>query len=242
MSPRREQGYFGLILILAYLCLGVPAFGEGEAYRIDVGAVADYTDSEGHVWRADKEYDDGSFGYVAGRAGSAETVDADIWETADDALFASYRAGSEIEYRFDVETGAFYFVNIKLMEPTYAEDGQRRFNIYLNDINVSVRSNLKDGSVDPHAWSGGRSRAMSIVAPSFEARTGTLRVTFVPTRAGGTAVVSAIEVRRAQTPPVDSRIESLYPADDQFQNLPKGKKRHGGTGKPGDCQCEGTAR
>ena len=200
------------------------------AYRVNVGSTTDYTDTEGNVWHSDRPYDphgsDG-FGYVAGLDGASGIMSGDVLGTCDDPLFASYRQGSIIEYRFDVDTGGYYFVNIKLMEPVYTETVRRMFSIYFNDFNVSAGGNPKGEIVDPYSWSGGRDRAMSIVVPHYAVNSHVLRITFLPVGGGGSVILSAIEVRRVQAGAADNGIPNPY--DQQFSNR--------GSTKPASCAC-----
>jgi len=116
------------------------------------------------VWISDREYTTNSFGYVNGKTytrwqympaweGIREGIDSNILGTNNDPVFQTFRIGID-EYRFDVPKGSctisLFFaepfkkeVRLKPEEITGADkQGEREFNVYINDVLVISNLNL----------------------------------------------------------------------------------------------------
>ena len=116
------------------------------------------------VWISDREYTINSFGYVNGKTytrwqympaweGIREGIDSNILGTDNDPVFQTFRIGID-EYRFDVPKGSctisLFFaepfkkeVRLKPEEITGADkQGEREFNVYINDVLVISNLNL----------------------------------------------------------------------------------------------------
>jgi malectin (di-glucose binding ER protein) len=109
-----------LIALVVFLFAPCIIHAQQQPIRVNCGG-ADYTDSNGHLWKADYGYNKGSI------IPTPSIVNA----TADPALFqkARYYEGSGLTYTFDVPDGT-YHVNLYFSE-VYgtAKVGSRIFNV-----------------------------------------------------------------------------------------------------------------
>jgi beta-galactosidase len=72
---------------------------------VNAGAHEQFVDGNDRVWEADREYREGSWGYVGGAAGRSHHR---IFDTDDDPLYQTRRTGS-FSYRFDAPDGPYCF-------------------------------------------------------------------------------------------------------------------------------------
>ena len=101
--------------------------------RVNCGG-KDYTDGEGRVYLADREFkDDAEWGFVGGSVGAASD-DVPVGGTKDPALFRTERWGLK-EYRFKVAPGV-YDVRMLFNEFHFKTARSRVFDIFLNDKRV----------------------------------------------------------------------------------------------------------
>ncbi|WP_218956843.1 S8 family serine peptidase [Streptomyces sp. UH6] len=99
----------------------------GYSRALDAGAAtAPGTDSDGASWIADREYRDGSYGWV-GRS-TVSRISGGIAGTEDDARFATAREGA-LEYRFDDVVDGVYEIEVDLAEIGGKAPGKRVFDI-----------------------------------------------------------------------------------------------------------------
>lgn len=104
--------------------------------RIDCAGSVNYTAIDGRIWEADRMYTAGGYGlftstssvYYNGAIGKIEP-------TADDMLYASFRNGTVIEYRFDVPSG-LYTIGLLWSELAYLNKGERIFDVYIEGEKV----------------------------------------------------------------------------------------------------------
>ncbi len=116
----------------------VPLTGEGIS--ADAPAVAavnaggsEVTAASGLVFAADQAFVPGFWGYEGGTGGA---MTASIAGTEDDALYQAYRAGAQIDYRFDGLASGSYTVTLHFAEPKAARVGARLFDVSAEGVLV----------------------------------------------------------------------------------------------------------
>lgn len=72
-------------------------------FAVNAGGGEQVTDADGVAWEADREYGDGPWGHLGGRASRSHHR---IFDTGDDALYQSQRSGNH-SYRFDLSPGDY---------------------------------------------------------------------------------------------------------------------------------------
>ncbi len=100
--------------------------------RLNCGG-AQYTDTTGNVWLADKAFAAGSYGYEGG-GGVADNTGVAVSGTIEDTLYQSERWGSPT-YRFTVPNGT-YQVTLKFAEMYFTAANQRIFNVAIEGTTV----------------------------------------------------------------------------------------------------------
>ena len=156
--------------------LVVPAYQRG----VNAGGPA-YTTTGGVRFQRDREYVEGSFGYVG--TSSVRSTTRDIRGTRDDALYQRMRVGMR-QYRFDVPTESTYTVQLRFAELEHSAIRQRVFTVLVEGNPVLV-------NLDVYRRAGSR-RALNFtfVTPVTD---GTLNVRFSG-QLGDVPMVSAILV------------------------------------------------
>ena len=101
--------------------------------RVNSGG-ANYTDTGGLLWSADKAFATGSWGYTGGTAKSTTTA---VAGTNDDLLYQKRREAPG-EYRFTVPNGT-YQVRLKFAEFDVTKAGDRKMTIRLESTTVEPR-------------------------------------------------------------------------------------------------------
>jgi len=147
-----------------------PSLTPTPAYeaRINCGG-AQYVDTAGKTWVADRQHTAGSYGYVGGAAFSSDDPNQPIANTYDDVLYRTERSGGE--YRFDVPNG-LYEVKLLFVEFTpYTKVGYRVFDVVLEGQKVLV-------DFDILAVSGGRYVALPRTV-TVRVEDGQLNMTYV---------------------------------------------------------------
>jgi hypothetical protein len=125
-----------------------------------------YTDSQGRVWRPDREYEPGGYGYTDGAAFSTgHTIDG----TDDSPLFQTERAGGG--YRFDVPNGTYEVTLLFTEFVQHLFEGDRVFDVLLEGQVVLPR-------FDIYAEAGGRYLAVTKVL-TVSVRDGQLNLGYV---------------------------------------------------------------
>ena len=125
--------------------LATPAF----AFRINAGG-ANFTDSVGNLFVADKAYTSGDFGYLGG--GNISTS-SPIDNTTDDPLFQSQRIQSSFSYLFDNLPPDDYVVTLHFAEIQFTAPGKRIFD-------VTIEGNLLIDNYDIFVAAGGANTAV----------------------------------------------------------------------------------
>ncbi|SDU19934.1 carboxypeptidase regulatory-like domain-containing protein [Jiangella alkaliphila] len=124
------------------------------AYQVGVNAGgAAYTDGDQDVWRADKQYTAGTWGWVGQRVEVSSTNRA-IGGTDDDALFQNRRSGI-FSYRFDNVPAGTYEVELGFAEfQANMLPGRRVFDVSVNGdyvlVNHDVAAEVRGLWADQH--------------------------------------------------------------------------------------------
>jgi len=103
--------------------------------RVNVGG-GRYVDQSGVVWKADKQFATGSWGYTSGSQRASASA---ISKTKDDPLYQSERywlTSALPGYRFPVTEAGQYQVTFKLAELAWSASNKRLFNIKLEGVRV----------------------------------------------------------------------------------------------------------
>jgi len=107
--------------------------------RVNAGG-EDFTDANGKLWKADRAYGSGPWGYVGGTPASCGLCQ--IVGTTDDILYQKTRYGT-FSYKFDVPNG-LYDITLLLAETYWRSAGNRIFdvliegNLVLNDYDIAA--------------------------------------------------------------------------------------------------------
>lgn len=174
--------------------------GQGDyIYRMNCGG-SEFTDCNGQVWEADKQYQPGSYGWkswamayddVDDRLGSVRRTDDPVLNSKDQELLQSFRYGREkLEYVFPVEDGS-YEIEMYFIEPWYGVGGGldcRGWRVF--DVAVNEKTVIKD--LDIWAEVGCLNAVKKVVRA--EAEDGVLRIHF-PKVKSYQGVISAIAVK-----------------------------------------------
>ena len=148
---------------------------------VNVGTVAQFTDSARRAWAGDQPYRSGGFGYEGGTAGRTGAI---VTGTNQVPLFITYREGLA-GYRFDVPDGD-YEVELLFAEPVERLAGQRVFGVSVNGRTIADRLDLAERA--------GRGGAVHLVAIARASGGEGVRVTFTPIT--GKPILNAIRLRR----------------------------------------------
>lgn len=147
------------------------------AYRVYAGAVP-YTDVQGRVWNPDAAYVN---------AGTSITGSGAVANTANPALYQSYRYNwTDFTYHFAVANGS-YLVKLQFAETQYTPQGVRVFGVKLNG--QSALTNL-----DVVAAAGGANTALDRVF-AVTVTSGAIDISL--TQLVGNPMLSAVEITSA---------------------------------------------
>jgi hypothetical protein len=124
--------------------------GVGVSQRIDSGATANVTASDGSVWLLDQ--------YVAG--GTVGSTTSAITNTTDQKLYQTYRTGLW-NYTINIPNGT-YDVRLLFVEPTYTATAKRVFSVDV--LNTSLVNDI--ANLDVYAAAGARNKAYSVTVPN----------------------------------------------------------------------------
>ena len=163
----------------------IPDIPRTNIFRVNCGG-EEYTDPNGNVWAADKEYVEGSHGWIEGASWFFE---GPYENTELQGLFETLMGEYIIEYQFDDILPGNYNVKIFTSEPRWFDEDpetlekSRIFNITLN--NTIVEENL-----NPYEYAGFK---VAIVKEyTFEVTDGSLNIFIEASR--DLAVLNAIEI------------------------------------------------
>ncbi|MGC4074229.1 MAG: malectin domain-containing carbohydrate-binding protein [Nibricoccus sp.] len=182
-----------------------PEPGQNYLYRVNLGG-PDYTDEQGNLWLADRDYREGDYRTVSwaqqfpnlpAAFGSQRKIFDPIEGARDDALFQTFRYGRhELRFIFNVpDSSSDYRIELFFTEPWYGTgegnaDGWRVF-----DVAVNGETKLRD--LDIWKESGGRAHALKKVVTT-RAKNGRLEISF-PRVSSYQAVLSAIAISAPKT-------------------------------------------
>lgn len=154
--------------------------------RINAGGPA-YTDSQGHLWEADRQYAPCSspYGYTPS-ATSIYTTTASIAGTSDPTLYQSQRFAADFGYWFLVPNGS-YRISLRFAELYYTGVFRRQFNVVVNGV-------TQVANLDVYLLAGGGNKAYDVVIDNMPVTNGLLQVDFATVFGG--AVVNAIQVEQ----------------------------------------------
>lgn len=163
----------------------------GYMARIDCGGTSDYTALDGRVWEADRVYAAGGYG-LSSSTGAITYGGAvgNIKPTLDDLLYASYRNGPVVEYKFSVAPG-LYTVGMLWSELAYYNKGDRVFDVYIEGSKVISDADIIN--------SAGYSNSYDRYFYDIEVTDGTLNVKLQAS--ADSAMLAAIEVLGQQSLP-----------------------------------------
>ena len=105
-----------------------PPPGEGYVLRVNCGAQQDYTDQEGHVWKADPGVHGGPWEVAWSRTVTRDP--REVKNTEKDPVYLNERYGVD-RYGFDVPKG-LYTVRLHFAETFHREPGRRDFDVLIN--------------------------------------------------------------------------------------------------------------
>ncbi|WP_175414735.1 malectin domain-containing carbohydrate-binding protein [Nibricoccus aquaticus] len=190
----------------AQTSLTKPAPGQKYLYRVNLGG-PDYTDEQGNLWLADRDYREGDaygtaswaqqFPNLPAAFGSQRKIFDPILGARDDALFQTFRYGRhELRFLFNVpDSNAEYRIELFLTEPWYGtgEGDAEGWRIF--DVAVNGETKLRD--LDIWKESGGRAHALKKVITA-RPQNGRLEISF-PRVSSYQAVLSAIAISSADT-------------------------------------------
>ncbi|MSP60110.1 MAG: hypothetical protein EXR72_07165 [Myxococcales bacterium] len=168
---------------LAAVEIPVSVIVPGYRTAVNCGGAA-YTDkAEGDVWKADKVYAAGSYGYVNAK-GAAATIKGDIKLTTDDPLYAAYRS-DPLEYKFDGLPVGNYRLELLFAEPLKTKPNLRVFDVIAEGSAVlpahDIFYEVGVTSADKHSF-------------FFPVTDGQMNVRLVLRRGQASPIVSAIRV------------------------------------------------
>jgi len=167
--------------------------------RLDIGFSQTYPDQKDNLWIADQAYYSGSFGYTQG--GQAVTSSVSVTETQDPALYQTYRKGSALNYRFDLETGR-YQVTLKFADFISTASGQNILNLVSQGVTVIP-------SLDIYNQTGGA----AALDRSFRVNVSSGSPLLVQLNAlNGQAQLSAIEIEGLQTDLISHLLNLFSPS------------------------------
>jgi hypothetical protein len=159
---------------------------------VTAGDNQDYTDTGGKLWKADRPYSPGSWGYI----GLADPVPRDrgacgsIGGTSDLDLYNSYSQGEFMGYLFDNVTNGTYQITLLFVEPSLSIPGMRIFD-------VAAEDSLKINDLDIYSQVGkcnAYSRTFSVQVTDRQ-----LEIDFAPVLPD--TIVSGIDVSFSAYPP-----------------------------------------
>jgi hypothetical protein len=200
----------GLLHPLVLRGEGVTEYPVFAPVRINAGGLADFMDSQGQLFLADREYFPGGSGYTAG---SAKSTAGSIAGTVDDPLYQTYRSAAQFAYLFDGIPAGTYQVTLYFQEPKTGVLGQRIFDVVAEGV-------VMIDNLDIYAQVGSLTAyTRTVNVPVSDSQ---LNVSFVQVVGPGFPVVSAISVapvlaRRPDTDPGESSSPVAY---DLHQNYP----------------------
>ncbi len=194
-------------LFLFDLPLSAVPYQGSPNYYLNCGSTNSFADSQGHLWSADAAYSSapGGTGYGYVIPGNISRVASDIVGTNNDELYQTHRWGSRLEYRFDlplatagVNAGMTYTVKLKFSETFWTAANQRKFRVFLNDLDWTNRGYRVMENADVWSLAGGQNRPYDFVFNNLSVNDGVLKITLNSDYAGGTdnAFIAAIEIQQ----------------------------------------------
>jgi beta-galactosidase len=192
-----------------------PEPGQNYLYRVNLGG-PDYTDEQGNLWLADRDYvatsaSEWSYGTASwaqqfpnlpAAFGSQRKIFDPILGARDDALFQTFRYGRhELRFLFNVpDSNAEYRIELFFAEPWYGtgEGDAEGWRVF--DVAVNGETKLRD--LDIWKESGGRAHALKKVVTA-RAKNGRLEIS-LPRIASYQAVLSAIAISSAESVSISS--------------------------------------
>ena len=207
---------FILAMAVSLLVSGVPVNADAAQLtaemRINIGG-ADFTDSEGNLFVADKLYTAGDFGYK-GRCCLSDSTSEEIDGTTDDLLYQTMQGNGVFTYRFDVPEGGDYEITMYFVEPYgHGNGGQRIFDVVIEDVVA-----LDDYDITVAA--GGKLTAVTETVIS-NVSDGRLDVDFVidVLRAPLVSAISVVPVSQNRVELVEAHIEAFNAGDADALNI-----------------------
>jgi len=153
----------------------------GGSIGVNAGSHYQYVDDGGTVWEADRAYEPGAWGHIAGEPRLRHHR---VFGTGDDPLYQAARIGAR-QYRFDVPDGT-YDVRLAFVEMQHEQPRQRVFDVMVNDHYAFRGLDL--------AGTYGRYVAVERTVSAHAAGGAGIEVRMVPVI--GDATISGILVRR----------------------------------------------
>lgn len=170
--------------------------GLSYAYRINCGG-PDYNDRNGQTWQADKSWDNNTCGVInwAERSeydaydpideqnrrdfGSIGAVCIPVKGTEDDELYNHYRWGrTETEYRFKVDPGKYYAVELHTLEPWYGAGAPEQDCAGWRLFDIAVEGKTVEKNFDIWQRAGGYGTALKQTIHNVQAADGVIELTF----------------------------------------------------------------
>lgn len=113
-----------------------------DEVAVNVGSNADFIDESKTIWLTDQPYKPGSFGFIGKnvKAIYGAPPDRNVFGTEDDPLFQTMQENLTA-YRFDVPAGA-YEVELKFAETKFQKEGERIFDVKINNQNFLEKLDL----------------------------------------------------------------------------------------------------
>ena len=188
---------------------------DGHEYLFRVNCNGnDYTDTNGNVWKADRNYSNGAWGSLSwsevfsrgDKMSRGQTYDP-ITGTSDDALYKTFRYGRNmLKYKFDVPGGT-YGVELHFIEPWYGTGGDRDGRGW-RIFDIALENEIVVNDLDIFAIAG-HDHALKIVKNVVVAD-GILDIDFPEIKANQ-AVISAIAIAKGNLTPVAMHTPRILP-------------------------------
>ncbi len=140
--------------------------------RISCGSDADYEDPDGNIWKADRAFTEGGWGYVGGDS-ITRPGNIDILKTELDPMYRTERYSLD-RYRITVPTGKYSLaLHVSETYPPVTSVGERVYHIDIEGERV-----LPD--FDPVKSAGGSARTAVVKTFDVEVTDGELTIGFTP--------------------------------------------------------------
>ncbi len=163
---------------LAAAATSTPTPAAQSIWRVHAGTA--YTDSQGNIWSADRNFTGGT-----GTTATTVAIAKALPGASDQALYQSQRYGTSFSYSFPVPAGN-YQVTLKFAETYWTVAGQRVFNASINSS--TVLSNF-----DIFATAGGQNIALDKTFSNITPVNGVITINFGPVSADN-ACIQAIQI------------------------------------------------